>query len=72
MSIPMILNRLSFTLSVIGRVLSPGTDFSRVPRALPAMILGLDKLPQPFNCLAGSQDVSAGRRYRRDAPGAEQ
>jgi hypothetical protein len=55
----MMLNKASFTLSVMGRVMSPGTASKRIPRAIPPIIRGLLKLaPYPSNESASEQTVS--------------
>ena len=68
----MILNRFSLTRSVIGRVVSPGTSFIRIPRALPAMILGIRHQTLCLNRMTGSQNIAAGRSDRCDTTGSQQ
>jgi hypothetical protein len=69
-SVPMMLKSASFTISVIGRVISPGTDCSRMPRAVPAIMRGLLKavvVSRPV----GRLDIAIRRGGGQHAAGAQ-
>ncbi len=70
-SVDMMLKSASLTLSVTGRVESPGTGSNRIPRAFPAMILGCPILIPEFYSLAGGSNIGVRSSDRQHTTGAQ-